>query len=277
MKLQITIQDVSYSYRREAGEKIPALKGVNLTVEQGEYLAIIGPNGSGKSTLARHINALLIPDSGNVWVNGLNTKEEDALWEIRRLVGMVFQNPDNQIVATTVEEDVAFGLENLGLPAKIIRQRVKEALELVGLHPYTRHAPHFLSGGQKQRLAIAGTMVMKPRYLVLDEPTAMLDPQGREEVLQTIRRMNQEEKVTIIYITHFMEEALQADRICIMQDGAIYAVGRVEEIFEGELDLTKLGLTYPPVVELTRELRSAGLPIPPGIFRLEELVEFLCS
>ena len=277
MKPQVAIENAAYAYRRGGEEALPALNGVDLTVEQGEYLAIIGPNGSGKSTLARHINALLIPDSGNVWVDGQNTREEDAVWEIRRAVGMVFQNPDNQIVATTVEEDVAFGLENLGVPGSSIRLRVKEALELVGLEQYGRHAPHFLSGGQKQRLAIAGTMVMKPRYLVLDEPTAMLDPQGKKEVLQTVKRMNEEEKVTVIYITHFMEEALQAERICIMQSGKVYTSGTTSEIFDGKLDLLELGLAYPTVVRLARELRSAGIPIPPGLFHVKELVEFLCS
>jgi energy-coupling factor transport system ATP-binding protein len=242
----------------------------------GEYLAIIGPNRSGKSTLVRHFNALLLPNEGEVWVEGLLTSREEYLWEIRRCVGMVFQNPDNQIVATTVEEDVAFGLENLALPPETIRSRVAEALKMVGLSDYAYQAPQFLSGGQKQRLAIAGVFAMRPRCLVLDEPTAMLDPAGRREVLETLKKLNSSEGITVVHITHFMEEILDASRIIVMDRGKIIHEGTPSDIFSGEIDLESLGLEIPSIPKVVQILRAGGLEIPADILKVNQLVEYLC-
>ena len=276
MSAIIELQNVTFEYPSGDNRQTKALKNLSLTVEEGEYIALIGPNGSGKSTLARHLNALLLPTDGVVTVDGFVTTQEEHRWEIRRRVGMVFQNPDNQIVATTVEEDVAFGLENLGIETSMMAQRVTEALEMVGLRSLRNHAPHLLSGGQKQRLAIAGIIAMRPRCLVLDEPTAMLDPRGRREVLETIKRMNHQEGITVVHITHFMEEALEADRVIVMDRGQIAHAGPPAEIFGGDIDLYALNLEVPAIPRLIQLLRSQGMDIPAGVLKVDELVNILC-
>ncbi len=272
----IEINSLTYHYPLEGGGVIKALDNLSLKIAEGEYLALIGPNGSGKSTLARHLNALLLPSEGEILVEGLLTSREEYRWEIRRHVGMVFQNPDNQIVATTVEEDVAFGLENLAVPPEIIRRRVAEALEMVGLTSFSHHAPHLLSGGQKQRLAIAGIFAMQPRCLVLDEPTAMLDPRGRREVLETLKRLNRTEGITVVHITHFMEETLEADRIVVMDKGRLVHEGQPTDIFGGDIDLESLGLEMPAIPRVVKILRAGGLEIPAGVLDVNQLVNFLC-
>lgn len=232
MKNMIEVSNVFYGYKKhEDLDEHIALKGVNLDVKQGEFLVIIGHNGSGKSTLAKHFNAIYIPKEGDVIVDGINTKDEDRIWDIRQSAGMVFQNPDNQIVATIVEEDVAFGPENIGIEPQEIQRRVQFALKAVNMEEYTKHAPHLLSGGQKQRVAIAGILAMKPKCIILDEPTAMLDPSGRKEVLDTIKKLNKEEGITIILITHFMEEAIDADRVVVMDNGKFILEGTPREVF----------------------------------------------
>lgn len=276
MSAIIELQNVTFEYPSGDNRQIKALKNLSLTVEEGEYIALIGPNGSGKSTLARHLNAILLPTGGVVAVDGFITTQEEHRWEIRRRVGMVFQNPDNQIVATTVEEDVAFGLENLGMETSLMAQRVTEALEMVGLQSLRSHAPHLLSGGQKQRLAIAGIIAMRPRCLVLDEPTAMLDPRGRREVLETIKRMNHQEGITVVHITHFMEEALEADRVIVMDRGQIAHAGPPADIFGGDIDLYALNLEVPAIPRLIQLLRSQGMDIPAGVLKVDELVNILC-
>ena len=276
MSAIIELQNVTFEYPSGDNRQTKALKNLSLTVEEGEYIALIGPNGSGKSTLARHLNAILLPTGGVVAVDGFITTQEEHRWEIRRRVGMVFQNPDNQIVATTVEEDVAFGLENLGMETSLMAQRVTEALEMVGLQSLRNHAPHLLSGGQKQRLAIAGIIAMRPRCLVLDEPTAMLDPRGRREVLETIKRMNHQEGITVVHITHFMEEALEADRVIVMDRGQIAHAGPPADIFGGDIDLYALNLEVPAIPRLIQLLRSQGMDIPAGVLKVDELVNILC-
>lgn len=266
--------DVKYSYTGENSISL-ALSGVTLTVEKGEFVAIIGHNGSGKSTFAKHINALYLPESGTVTVEGMDTKEEAKVWDIRRCCGMVFQNPDNQIVATIVEEDVAFGPENLGIPPKEIRERVDEALEQVGMSDYKERAPHMLSGGQKQRVAIAGVLAMYPDIVVFDEPTAMLDPEGREEVLSTIRALNDEGK-TIIYITHYMEEALYADKVYVMTGGRITFSGTPREVFDNEQAIKEAGLSFPLHIELYHRLKNKGFDLGGCPLTADELVEKLC-
>jgi len=272
----LELNNVTFEYELENQKPIRALNGLSLEIEAGEYVALIGPNGSGKSTLARHLNALLIPTSGEVKVDGLVTKLEENRFEIRRRVGMVFQNPDNQIVATTVQEDVAFGLENLGVETPQIVQRVAQSLERVGMSAFAEHAPHLLSGGQKQRLAIAGVIAMRPRCLVLDEPTAMLDPRGRREVLETVRAMNSMENITIIHITHFMEEALYADRVIVMDEGGIVVQGTPRNIFDGKTDLAAMGLEIPTIPQLAGMLRAQGLKIPGNVLHVDDLVNCLC-
>lgn len=253
-----------------------ALDGIDLIVEKGEFLVIIGHNGSGKSTLAKHLNALQLPTEGTVWVKGMDTKDEKLVWEIRRTAGMVFQNPDNQIVATVVEEDVAFGPENLGISPEEIRRRVDEALAAVDMSGFKKQAPHMLSGGQKQRVAIAGVIAMRPECIILDEPTAMLDPTGREEVMATIKRLNREEGITVIHITHFMDEAVEADRVIVMEEGKIAMAGTPSEVFAQVEKLRELGLDVPQVTELAYELRKAGVDIPAGVLTVEGLVNALC-
>jgi len=252
-----------------------ALRGINLEVGRGEFLAIIGENGSGKSTLAKHFNALLVPTEGEVRVDGMDTRDPRFQWEIRRRVGMVFQNPDNQLVATTVEEDVAFGPENLGLPPAEIRARVDEALALVGMSSFARHAPHLLSGGQKQRVAIAGVLAMRPECLVLDEPTAMLDPAGRRDVLATVARLNREEKITVVYVTHFMEEAARADRVAVLFRGELVALEEPASLFSRVPDLRRWGLDIPPVAELAWRLRRRGWNLDGPVLTPEDLVAAL--
>jgi energy-coupling factor transporter ATPase len=252
-----------------------AINGVNLDVKKGDFIAIIGANGSGKSTLAKHINAILYPTEGTVWVNGLNTSKEENLWEIRRTAGMVFQNPDNQIIATVVEEDVGFGPENLGVPTEEIWQRVEDSLKAVGMLEYRTQSPNKLSGGQKQRVAIAGIMAMKPECIVLDEPTAMLDPSGRREVISTIHWLNKHENITVILITHHMDEVINADKVFVMEDGMIVMQGTPREIFSRIPEIKKYRLDVPQVTELAYELKKTGLDIPDGILSVDELVQAL--
>jgi len=267
---------VVFKYQVDESEAVMALAGVDLEISQGEFVVILGPNGSGKSTLAKHLNALLLPDEGDVWVFGMNTKAPELTWEIRRSAGMVFQNPDNQLVATVVEEDVAFGPENLGIEPDKIRELVSEALRAVGMEAYKRHSPHHLSGGQKQRVAIAGILAMKPRCIILDEPTAMLDPSGREEVMKTIKQLNQEMGITVIHITHFMDEALYADRVIVMDQGKIAMMGTPKQVFSQWEDISELWLEVPPIGQLSRRLWAAGIDIDPGILTVDELVDELC-
>ena len=271
----IETKDTVFSYVDEDGQAPIVLNGVSLSIEQGSFVAILGHNGSGKSTLAKHMNAVLLPTGGKVYVDGMDTLDEDKLLEIRRTIGMVFQNPDNQIVANVVEEDVAFAPENLGIPPEEIRQRVDKALALVGMSEYSQHAPHKLSGGQKQRIAIAGVIAMKPRCIVLDEPTAMLDPIGREEVLNTIRSLNRDTGATIVLITHHMDEAALADRLVVMSKGSIAYDGTPKEIFAEVEGLRSIGLTVPETVGLLWELREAGLDLPLDAISVEDCAKVL--
>lgn len=279
----IVAEGVSFAYGRAetqeetAGPITLALDGVNAEVRRGEFLAILGMNGSGKSTLARHLNALLLPREGRVLVDGLDTQVEQNLWPIRDRVGMVFQNPDNQIVAAVVEEDVAFGPENQGVPSQEIRERVESALAAVGMLPYRDRSPHLLSGGQKQRVAIAGAIALRPACLVMDEPTAMLDPSGRAEVFEVVRRLNRELSMAVVWITHFMEEAAEADRVIVMAGGKVQLVGTPRTVF-GQADLLRrLRLDVPPAVQAAERLRAEGVPLPDSILTLDELVEALCQ
>jgi len=272
----IIVSDLRHQYRTPHGVT-DALKGVNLEIKQGEFLAIIGHNGSGKSTLAKHLNALLLPHGGSVIVDGLDTRKKENLWKIRQKVGMVFQNPDNQLIATTVEEDVAFGPENLGIEPAKIRQRVDEALASVGMSAFKTRAPHLLSGGQKQRVAIAGVIAMRPQILVLDEPTAMLDPVGRKEVMDTVTRLNREEGLTVVHITHFMEEAVFAHRVIVMEGGQIVMEGKPREIFAQVERLKDLRLDVPAMTELRHILAKDNLVLPEGILTVEEMVVALCQ
>ncbi|QZY54596.1 energy-coupling factor transporter ATPase [Crassaminicella profunda] len=273
----IEIQDLVYEYRKDEEEKVKALKNVFLKVKKGEFLVVIGHNGSGKSTMAKHMNALLLPSGGKVYVRGLDTLKEENTWDIRQTAGMVFQNPDNQIVATVVEEDVAFGLENLGVEPKEIRKRVEESLEAVGMIEFRKKGPHLLSGGQKQRIAIAGVIAMKPECIILDEPTAMLDPVGRKEVMDTILKLNKEEGITIVHITHFMDEAVNADRVVVMEEGNIVLEGSPKEVFSQVDTLKKLGLDVPQVTELADQLKKEGIHIPTNILTVDEMVKYLCQ
>lgn len=273
----IKLANVSYVYGEGTENEALALDKINLEVADGEFVAILGRNGSGKSTLARHLNGLLLPAQGEVEVDGLKTSNPEDLWKIRQKVGMIFQNPDNQIVATIVEEDVAFAPENLGLPPEEIKRRVDEALRMVHLNKYARYEPHLLSGGQKQRLAIAGALAMKPKVLVLDEPTAMLDPVGRKEVLEAALSLNKKQGTTVVYITHFAEEAAVADRVALMDGGRIAALGSPREIFADPAKVKKLGVDIPPVVELAGRLVKAGVKIDFPPLTVEEMVTRLCS
>lgn len=273
----IEIIDLEHSYPSKDAQEVKAVAGVSLTIAKGEFVVIIGHNGSGKSTLAKHLNGLLLPTKGRVLVDGLDTRQPENMWEIRRRVGMVFQNPDNQLVATTVEEDVAFGPENLGVPPQEIRQRVDEALELVRMSEFKLKEPHLLSGGQKQRVAIAGVIAMRPDYLVLDEPTAMLDPQGRQEVMSTVLRLNKEEGLGVIHITHYMDEAVNADRIIVMEHGKIEIAGKPREVFAQVEKLKQLRMDVPQMTELASLLRQGGMDIPPDVLTVEEMVKCLCG
>ncbi|MBQ7017271.1 MAG: energy-coupling factor transporter ATPase [Firmicutes bacterium] len=272
--------EFTYTIEEEDGtvaEAMYALKGVDISVQKGEFVVILGHNGSGKSTFARHINALLEPSGGTLWIQGMNTKEEDKVWLIRQKAGMIFQNPDNQMIASVVEEDVAFGPENLGMQPERIRASVKEALEAVGMVEYRKSAPTRLSGGQKQRIAIAGVLAMKPECIVLDEPTAMLDPKGRREVMKTLWKLNKEDKMTVIHITHYMEEAVNADRIIVMENGKVALEGTPREVFAEVEMLKNIGLDVPQMTELSYRLRKNGLDVPADILTTEEMVEALCQ
>lgn len=273
----IRIENLKHYYKDTDGKEVKALDGVSLEIPDGQFLTIIGANGSGKSTLARHLNALLLPTEGKVEVNGLDSMQEEKVWDIRQQVGMVFQNPDNQIVAAIVEEDVAFGLENVGVPGPEIYPRVMEALKAVGMEQYAKQAPHRLSGGQKQRVGIAGILALGPDCLVLDEPTAMLDPQGRKEIVQTVRKLNKEKGMTIIYITHYMEEALAADRVVVMSQGKICFEGTPRQVFSQVEELKKLKLEAPLAAEVAYELRKQGVKLPADIITEEELAQALCQ
>ena len=271
----IKTENLRFSYILEEGVQPVVLDGVDLQIAEGSFVAVLGHNGSGKSTLAKHFNAILLPTGGKVWVAGMDTADDDLLLDIRRTAGMVFQNPDNQIVANVVEEDVAFAPENLGVPPAEIRQRVDAALRAVGMTEYARHAPHLLSGGQKQRVAIAGVLAMRPRCVVLDEPTAMLDPIGRADVLRTIKTLNRERGVTVVLITHHMDEAAQADRLVVMAKGRIVADGTPKEVFQDVEGLKSVGLTVPDTTELLWELRQEGLDVPLDALSDEECAQAL--
>ena len=253
-----------------------ALDHVDLDVKQGDFIAILGHNGSGKSTLAKHINALLAPSEGSLFVDGMDVSKEENVIPVRKTAGMVFQNPDNQIIASVVEEDVGFGPENIGVPTAEIRPRVEAALAAVGMSDYAKHAPHLLSGGQKQRVAIAGVLALEPKCIVLDEPTAMLDPQGRKEIVTTVRKLNSTKGITVVYITHYMEEALLADRIIVMGEGKIRMQGTPREVFSHVRELYTLGLETPLAAKVAADLRQAGLKLQQGIITNEELAESIC-
>ena len=272
----ITVDNLIFEYTDEdTGEKNRVLDNVSLNVKEGEFLAVLGHNGSGKSTLAKHFNAILLPTDGKVFVDGIDTSDESRLFDIRRRVGMVFKNPDNQMVATIVEEDVAFAPENLGVPREEIRERVDNALETVGMTAFKRHAPHMLSGGQKQRVAIAGVLAMQPEILVMDEPTAMLDPNGRAEVIQTIKKLNREMGMTVILITHYMDEAVQADRVIVVDSGHISMEGAPRDIFPQVDRLVDLGLDTPQSTYLIYMLNKLGLDFNPRVLNDKECAEEL--
>ena len=270
----IRTEKLEFAYDPEDGRE-PILKDLELEIEEGSFVAVLGHNGSGKSTLAKHMNAILLPTGGTVWIDGIDTRNEDRLLDIRRTVGMVFQNPDNQIVANVVEDDVAFGPENLGVPSGEIRIRVDEALRDVDMYEYRNHAPHLLSGGQKQRVAIAGIVAMRPRCIVLDEPTAMLDPAGRREVMDTIHRLNREHGITVLLITHHMDECVDADRLIVMSDGRIIADGTPRQVFPQVDMLRSSGLDVPATVGLLYELKKAGLDLPLDALTVEECADAL--
>lgn len=272
----IKVENVFFKYNPEEEGEDFALKGVNLEVKDGEFVAIIGHNGSGKSTLAKLLNGLYIPTSGDIYINNMNTKDEDKIWDIRRTAGMVFQNPDNQMVTTIVEEEVAFGPENIGFPREEIRKLVDYSLEVVGMSEYLHHAPHLLSGGQKQRIAIAGILAMNPSCIILDEPTAMLDPIGRREVVDTIQKLNESEEKTVLLITHNMEETVNADKLIVMNEGEVYLEGTPREIFSKVDELKSIGLDVPQVTELAFELNKDGFLEDYKVLSIEELVEKIC-
>ena len=272
----IRFENTSYTYGQDTERSLDALININLKVKRGEFLAVLGHNGSGKSTLAKHANALILPTNGKVFVNDIDTTDNEKIWAIRQSVGMVFQNPDNQLVATTVEEDVAFGPENLGIPSKEIHKRVTEALEAVGMEEYRFHPPHQLSGGQKQRVAIAGMIAMKPECIVFDEPTAMLDPAGRLEVMNTIKRLNKDEGITILHITHFMDEVIDADRVVVMDSGEIALEGTPKEVFTQIDKLHSLHLDVPQVTALAHRLHQKNPNIPQNILTVDEMVSYIC-
>lgn len=266
-----------YEEEGEEPEVNRAIDHVDLDIEEGKFIAILGHNGSGKSTLAKHINGLLVPTEGTLWVDHMNTASDADIWNIRQKAGMVFQNPDNQIIGTVVEEDVGFGPENMGIPTDDIWKRVDDSLEKVGMTAYRYQSPNKLSGGQKQRVAIAGVMAMRPRCIILDEPTAMLDPNGRKEVLEAVRELNRKEKVTVILITHYMEEVIHADRVYVMDSGNVVMQGNPKEIFSQVDTLKAYGLDVPQVTLLAYELKKSGVDVPDGILTTEELVSALCQ
>ena len=278
-KAMIRFEKVSYSYEASEGNKVNrmALQDVSFTIEEGEFVVILGHNGSGKSTAAKHMNALLVPTEGKVYIDGLDSSVATDTWDIRKTCGMVFQNPDNQMVATIVEEDVAFGPENLGVEPSEIRRRVDDSLKKVGMYEYRRHAPHLLSGGQKQRIAIAGILAMMPKCIVLDEPTAMLDPSGRKEVINTIKDINKKLGITVILITHYMDEAAQADRIILMDEGRVITEGKPIDVLTKVETMKAIGLDVPQVTELAYELAQSGIKIQKEILNVDEMVSALCQ
>lgn len=271
----IKIENVKFKYSDD--DKRYALNGVSLNIKKGEFTAVLGHNGSGKSTLAKLINSLLLPTEGKIYVDGMDTSDESKLWDIRQTAGMVFQNPDNQLVATIVEEDIAFGPENQGVEPSEIRKRVDNALNAVGMYEFRKRPPHLLSGGQKQRIAIAGVLALNSECIILDEPTAMLDPSGRKEVIDTIKRLNKEEGKTILLITHYMDEAVQADRVIIMDGGSIKMDGTPKEVFQNVEKIKKYGLDVPQVTELAYELSLEGIDISTDVITIKELVDKLCQ
>lgn len=273
----ISVQNITFAYTREEGtETVKAIDGVSFEIEPGSFTAIIGKNGSGKSTLAKNLNGLLLPTEGDILVADYNTKDDAHIWDVRQTAGMVFQNPDNQLVSAIVEDDVAFGPENLGVDPQEIRQRVDQALEAVNMGQFKNKAPHLLSGGQKQRIAIAGVVAMKPRCIIFDEPTAMLDPKGRNEIMAIIDELHQE-GITVVLITHFMEEAVRADRVIIMNEGKLLLDGTPAEVFaQGQL-MKSVNLDVPPIVELADALRAVGIAVPDEIITEEEMVTYLCQ
>ncbi|MCI7656542.1 energy-coupling factor transporter ATPase [Anaerotignum sp.] len=280
----VKAKDLTYQYVRvletdhgTVEEKVAALKNVNIEINKGDFVAVLGHNGSGKSTFAKHINALVQPTGGTLWVDDMDTKNDELVWEIRQTAGMVFQNPDNQLVATVVEEDIAFGPENMGVEPKEIRKRVDDALATVRMTEYATHTPSKLSGGQKQRIAIAGVLAMKPQCIVLDEPTAMLDPVGRRDVMETIERLNREEGITMILITHYMDEAVRADKVFVIDDGDLVMQGTPKEIFSQVETLQKYGLDVPQVTEVAYLLRKEGIDLPADILTIEEMVGAICQ
>lgn len=276
----IKVKDLIHEYIKhdENGNAIGSTKAVddvNLDIEQGDFVAILGHNGSGKSTLAKHLNAILYPSEGTVWVDGKDTMDDENVWDIRQTAGMVFQNPDNQIIGQVVEEDVGFGPENLGVETKEIWERVEESLRAVGMYDFRKHSPNKLSGGQKQRVSIAGVIAMHPKCIILDEPTAMLDPQGRKEVIRAVRALNDVEKITVILITHYMEEVIYADKVFVMDKGKVTLQGTPKEVFTQVDRLKELRLDVPQVTQLAHELRKEGFPVPEGVLTKEELCECL--
>lgn len=277
MEKIIKVQNVSFAYSREEGsEPVKAIDGISFEIEAGSFTAIIGKNGSGKSTLAKNLNGLLLPTEGDILVADYNTKDDAHIWDVRQTAGMVFQNPDNQLVSAIVEDDVAFGPENLGVDPQEIRQRVDLALEAVNMGQFKNKAPHLLSGGQKQRIAIAGVVAMKPRCIIFDEPTAMLDPKGRKEIMAIIDELHRE-GITVVLITHFMEEAVRADRVMIMHEGKILLDGTPAEVFSQGALIKSVNLDVPPIVELADELRAVGISVPDEIITEEEMVAYVCQ
>ena len=278
MAVMIETRDLTYTYPAPEGEtNPPALRDVSVQIEKGSFTVVLGHNGSGKSTFAKHLNAVLLPCGGAVYVDGMDTRDEKLLLEIRRRTGMVFQNPDNQIVANVVEEDVAFAPENLGVPSDEIRKRVDDALEAVGMTQFVKHAPHLLSGGQKQRIAIAGVLAMKPECIVLDEATAMLDPIGRREVLAAVEKLNREQGITVVLITHHMNEAEHADRVIVMNDGLVVMDGKPREVFTRKKELEDIGLAVPDTVSLLFSLREAGMDVPVDAITVEECADAIAK
>jgi energy-coupling factor transport system ATP-binding protein len=272
----IEFKKVTHYYNTEQNDKIASLSEINLRIHKGDFIAIIGANGSGKSTLAKHINGLLLPSEGEVLVENLNTRDMEAVWDIRKQVGMVFQNPDNQLIATTVEDDIAFGLENIGIEVKEMEKRVDWALNIVGLNGLRNSEPHLLSGGQKQRVVIAGALAMNTSYLILDEPTSMLDPKGRKNILEIVKDLNKREGITIVYITQFMSEAAQFDKIFVLDKGRLVLKDSPKNIFSKAEQLFSMSLEVPQITKLARELAKSGLDIPDNILNEDEMVEYLC-
>ena len=273
----IKLDNITHSYYiNDEEKKITSLSGINLNINKGDFVAVIGANGSGKTTLAKHFNGLLLPSDGNVYVDDYNTKDKEKIWEIRKKVGMVFQNPDNQLVATTVEDDIAFGLENIGIEETEMRKRVEWALRIVDMESYRYKEPHILSGGQKQKVVIAGALAMHTSYLILDEPTSMLDPKGRKEVLEIIKRLNKEEGITIVYITHIMSEATEFKKIIVLEKGNIVLCGAPKEIFLNQDMVEKLSLDLPQITRLARLLNQKGMNFPLNILNEDEMIKELC-